>query len=155
MKLLSKNVLGAILILMFLSFLYTSFVGTFKEVKEISLSDLVAKINQGQVSKIVVRNSDLDITLKDNAEFKSKKENEAALSETLKNYGVSEEKLRAVGIDVSNPSGALYWVGVSLPFLLPFLLIVAFFLAYRPAGAAREYSSVHFRAIPRARDLPE
>ena len=115
------------MILMFLSFLYTSFVGTFKEVKEISLSDLVAKINQGQVSKIVVRNSDLDITLKDNAEFKSKKENEAALSETLKNYGVSEEKLRAVGIDVSNPSGALYWVGVSLPFLLPFLLIVAFF----------------------------
>ena len=115
------------MILMFLSFLYTSFVGTFKEVKEISLSDLVAKINQGQVSKIVVRNSDLDITLKDNAEFKSKKENEAALSETLKNYGVSEEKLRAVGIDVSNPSGALYWFGVSLPFLLPFLLIVAFF----------------------------
>ena len=115
------------MILMFLSFLYTSFVGTFKEVKEISLSDLVAKINQGQVSKIVVRNSDLDITLKDEAEFKSKKENEAALSETLKNYGVSEERLRAVEIDVSNPSGALYWVGVSLPFILPFLLIVAFF----------------------------
>ncbi|KKT63638.1 MAG: Lysyl-tRNA synthetase [Candidatus Giovannonibacteria bacterium GW2011_GWA2_44_26] len=88
MQLLSKNIVGALLILMMLAFLYT---------------------------------------LKDNTELKSKKENEAALSETFKNYGVAEDKLRAVALGVENPDGALYWVGVSLPFLLPFLLIVAFF----------------------------
>ncbi|KKS96634.1 MAG: ATP-dependent zinc metalloprotease FtsH [Candidatus Giovannonibacteria bacterium GW2011_GWA1_43_15] len=127
MQLLSKNIVGALLILMMLAFLYTSLMGAFKEVKEISLSDLVGKINGGEVIKIVVRDSDLDITLKDNTELKSKKENEAALSETFKNYGVAEDKLRAVALGVENPDGALYWVGVSLPFLLPFLLIVAFF----------------------------
>ncbi|MDP3934912.1 MAG: ATP-dependent zinc metalloprotease FtsH [Candidatus Giovannonibacteria bacterium] len=127
MQLLSKNIVGALLILMMLAFLYTSLSGAFKEVKEISLSELVGKINAGEVTKIVVRDSDLDVTLKDNSELRSKKENEAALSETFKNYGVAEDKLRAVAIGVENPDGALYWLGVSLPFLLPFLLIVAFF----------------------------
>lgn len=115
------------MILMMLAFLYTSFAGMFREVREISLSELVAKINAGEVAKIVVRDSDLDVTLKDDSELRSKKENEAALSETFKNYGVSEEKLRQVSIDVQNPSGLLYWLGVLLPFILPFLLIVAFF----------------------------
>src|SRR3990167_10228783 len=127
MQLLSKNIVGALLILMMLAFLYTSLMGAFKEVKEISLSDLVGKINAGEVVKIVVRDSDLDITLKDNTELRSKKENEAALSETLKNYGVANDKLGQVTIDVKNQSGALYWIGMSLPFILPFLLIVAFF----------------------------
>jgi len=111
MQLLSKNIVGALLILMILAFLYTSLIGAFKEVKEISLSDLIGKINAGEVAKIVVRDSDLDVTLKDNSELRSKKENEAALSETFKNYGVAEEKLRAVAIDVQNPDGILFWLG--------------------------------------------
>ena len=113
--------------MMFLAFLYTYFVGSFKEIQEISLTDLVSKINTGEISKITVKDSDLEIALKNGTELKSKKENEAALSETLKNYGVSEEKLRDVSLEVQNPSGALYWLGALLPFLLPFLLIVAFF----------------------------
>ena len=127
MKLLSKNILAAILILMLLAFLYTSLAGQIKETKEISLSELVGRINAGEVTKIIVRDSILEINLKDNSTVESRKENEAALSETLKNYGVSEEKLRGVTVEVSNPTGALYWIGAILPFLLPFLLIVAFF----------------------------
>ena len=124
---LSKNVIGAILILLALAFLYTALSGSFKEVKTISLSELVGKINADQVAKIAVRDSDLDITLKDGTELMSKKENESALTETFKNYGVSQEKLGKIVIDVQNQSGALYWIGLILPFLLPFILIVAFF----------------------------
>lgn len=127
MKLLSKNIFGAILILMFLAFLYTSLVGQIKETKQISLSELVGKINAGEVAKVVVRDSILEISLKDNSTVETRKENEAALSETLKNYGVSDEKLREVAIEVSDPTGAIYWFGALLPFILPFLLIVAFF----------------------------
>jgi len=112
---------------MLLAFLYTSLAGQIKETKEISLSELVGRINAGEVTKIIVRDSILEINLKDNSTVESRKENEAALSETLKNYGVSEEKLRGVTVEVSNPTGALYWIGAILPFLLPFLLIVAFF----------------------------
>ncbi len=110
-----------------LAFLYTALSGSFKKTDAISLSDLVGKINSGAVSKIVVRDSDLEISLKDGKNLISKKENEASLTQTLKNYGVSEQKLGDVSIDVQNPSGILYWVESLLPFLLPFLLIVAFF----------------------------
>lgn len=127
MKLLSKNIFGAILILMFLAFLYTSLVGQIKETKQISLSELVGKINAGEVAKIIVRDSILEVSLRDNSTVETRKENEAALSETLKNYGVSDEKLREVAIEVSDPTGAVYWFGALLPFILPFLLIVAFF----------------------------
>src|SRR3989338_2733647 len=96
---LSKNIIGIILILLSLAFLYSAISGSLKEVQQISLSELVTKINADQVEKIIVRDSDLDITLKDGAETGSKKENEAALSETLKNYGVSDEKLGKVIID--------------------------------------------------------
>ncbi len=127
MKLFSKNVLGALLILMFLAVLYTTFSGSFREIPEITLSELVGKINNAEVAKITVRDSVLDVKLKDGTDLTSKKENEAALSETLKNYGVADDRLREVLLDVQNPSGFMYWLGVSLPFILPFLLIVAFF----------------------------
>ncbi|MDO8522991.1 MAG: ATP-dependent zinc metalloprotease FtsH [bacterium] len=127
MKILSKNAFGALLILLALAFLYTALSGSFKEVKTISISELVGKINAGEVAKITVMDSDLDITMKDGGEFMSKKENEAALSETFKNYGVAEEKLAKIVIDIQNPSGVWYWLGMLLPFLLPLLLIGAFF----------------------------
>ncbi|MEK7559691.1 MAG: ATP-dependent metallopeptidase FtsH/Yme1/Tma family protein, partial [Patescibacteria group bacterium] len=127
MKLISNNLIKALFLFFILAFLYTFFSGSFKKIEEISLSNLVERINNGAVSKIVVEDSNLAITLKNSTELKSKKESEAALSETLKNYGVSDEALRSVSIEVKNPSGILYWFGALLPFLLPFLLIVAFF----------------------------
>src|SRR3989344_624153 len=127
MKLISNNLIKALFIFFILAFLYTSFADSFKKVEEISLSNLVERINSGEVQKIVVEDSELAVTLKDNKELKSKKESEAALSETLKNYGVSNEALGAVSIEVKHHSGILYWFGSLLPFLLPFLLIVGFF----------------------------
>jgi len=127
MKLISNNLIKALFIFFILAFLYTSFADTFKKVEEISLSNLVLKINSSEVKSIVVEDSELAVTLKDNKEFKSKKESETALSETLKNYGVSTEALNGVVVEVKHPSGILYWFGALLPFLLPFLLIVAFF----------------------------
>lgn len=115
------------MILLVLAALYSAFSGSFKSVPNITLSDLVSKINDGQVSSITISDSDLSIKLKDGTMFASKKESEAALTETLKNYGVATDKLSQVAISVENPSGFLYWLGVSLPFILPFLLIVGFF----------------------------
>src|SRR3989344_4625730 len=93
MKILSKNIVGIVLILLSLAFLYSALSGNLKEIKQISLSELVSNINADQVEKIIVRDSDLEITLKDGSQLGTKKESEAALSETLKNYGISDEKL--------------------------------------------------------------
>src|SRR3989344_5015100 len=127
MKVISKNLMGALFILFALALLYTSIAGNMKSTPEISLSQLVQKINVGEVKQITISDSDLKVQLNDGTEVGSKKESEAALSETLRNYNVSNDQLQKITIDVQNPSGILYWIGVSLPFLLPFLLVVAFF----------------------------
>lgn len=127
MKLISNNAVGALLILLALAFLYTALSGSFKEIETISLSELVGKVNSDQIAKITVLDSDLNITAKDGTEYVSKTETNTTLIETLKNYGVTDEKLSKFVIDVQNPSGFVYWLGILLPFLLPLLLVVAFF----------------------------
>ncbi|MFM2380634.1 MAG: hypothetical protein RLZZ143_3217, partial [Cyanobacteriota bacterium] len=71
-----------------MALIYTSIAGNFKEVPSISISELVQKINAGEVKSIAVRDSDLSVQLNDGKELKAKKENESALSETFKNYGI-------------------------------------------------------------------
>lgn len=92
----------------------------------VSLSELVTSINQGEVKSITVKGNELAITRKDDKKEKASKESESSLTDTLANYGVDKEHLKEVVITVEEPSGASYWAAILLPFLLPFLLIGGF-----------------------------
>jgi cell division protease FtsH len=92
----------------------------------ISLSELVAEINQDQVKIISIQNNILEIELQDGKQQKASKEAESSLSETLANYGIDKEKLKNVSITVKEDSGASFWLAAILPFLIPFILISAF-----------------------------
>jgi len=127
MKLLSKNVIVGFLILMLLAGAYSLLQEGFKSRPALSLSDLVGKINAGEVAKISIAGDDLEVVLKDSSVFAAKKEAESSLTQTLANYGVSKEALDKVALEVKSPSGAAFWLSALLPFLLPFLLIVLFF----------------------------
>ncbi len=130
----SKNALGfgrhiitALFILMILVGLYSIVVEQVTQKEELTLSGLAAEINKSNVEKIVVKGESLDVLLKDGGERISKKETEASLTQTLVNYGVSEEKLAQIDIDIKNPTGFLFWLGALLPFLLPIFFILIFF----------------------------
>ena len=123
----SKTLIYALLIFVLISGLYALIQGQFRERREVALSELVADINAGKVERITVEEDLLAIRLKDGEELRSRKEAEAGLSETLKNYGVDAEKLREVKIEVKALSGLGYWLGVILPFLAP-LLLIGFFI---------------------------
>lgn len=127
MKLFSKNIAIAILILFMVAATWSLFADQFKGVEQITISKLVEEINEAKVKEIVIQNSDVTITLADGVIQKTKKESGTSLFEILTNYGASEELLRQVSIKIEEPSGFLYWVGSLLPFLLPFFLIVGFF----------------------------
>src|SRR3989344_2920237 len=88
-----------------------------------ALFELVGNINQEKVEKIVVKNDNLEITLKDKSEFLAKKESEASLTETLKNYSVDPAKLGAINIEVKEDLGLAFWLGNILPIVLPFALV--------------------------------
>ncbi|MBI2024177.1 ATP-dependent zinc metalloprotease FtsH [Candidatus Giovannonibacteria bacterium] len=127
MKLPSKNIIVGFLILMLLAAAYSMLLEGFESKPELSLSDLVKKINAGEVRNISVSGEELKITLHDNSSFIAKKEPESSLTQTLANYGVSKDALDKISIQVEYPSGFVFWLSALLPFLLPFLLIVLFF----------------------------
>lgn len=123
MKKFSKNVVWAVVIIFSLMVFYSLVAGQFQETKEIPISDLVAKINAGEVAEISIVDSTLEIKLKNGEEMKAEKEAEAGLSETLKNYNVDPEKLKEIRIGVENRGVMNFVLGFLLPIIGPVLLI--------------------------------
>ena len=114
------------LIFLFISGIFILYGSPQTKPETVSLSDLVTQINNSQVKQIAVSNNDLKITLNDGKTETSMKERETGLTESLKNYGVDTEKLKAVNIEVKGESSWEVFLGSILPFLLPFILIAAF-----------------------------
>ncbi|MDZ4225862.1 MAG: AAA family ATPase, partial [Patescibacteria group bacterium] len=70
----------------------------------------------------------------------SKKEADAALTQTLVAYGVSKEALAEVSISVEREGGLQYWLLTLAPFLLPILLLIFFvwYLSRQVRGAGMQ-----------------
>ena len=121
MKIFTKNLLYAVLFFAVISALFSLVRTPAETAEEVALSRLATQVNEGIVKEIIVEGSNLSVVLNDDKKETTKKESEASLTESLKNYGVDSEKLRSVNITMQEPSGALFWLGAILPFLLPFL----------------------------------
>ncbi len=126
MNSLIKNLGIALLIFLFVSGVFVLYGTPQQKPQSITLSELVTRINEGQIKKISINNDDLSIELTDGKTAKSIKERELGLTESLKNYGVDNEKLREVDIAIKEESSLGIFLGSVLPFLLPFVLIAAF-----------------------------
>ncbi len=120
-----KNILYAILIFLVLTALYASFAERDKP-EAVSLSRLVEEIRVGEILRISAANNKLEIVLKNGTVQTSQKEPDAALSDTLSNYGVTPEMLADITIEVKEQSGLAFWLSALLPFLLPIILIGLF-----------------------------
>jgi len=136
MKYLLKNLLIAFLAFLIIAGFFTLINEPGEKPEEISLSQLVEQINNQEVSTIIARGDKLEIELKDGAKEKATKEREASLTESLKNYGLDQEKLKQVSLEIKGESGLAFWASAILPFLLP-LLIIGFFLWFMLRGAQR------------------
>jgi cell division protease FtsH len=90
----------------------------------INLSTFAQNIEEGKVKSVVVRGTEVEVVLSDDTKATVKKESGESLSELLKNYGVSPEKIRATQVEVKESSGVGYWAAVILPNVIPFLLIL-------------------------------
>ncbi len=142
-KTLYKNFLWVVAILLSLSLMVSFFYENKKSIETLSIGSLVQKINSGSVQKITVEGDKLSISAKDGTLFESQKEVEAGFTETLKNYGVSSEKLSAVSLEIKNDSSKGFWLGIILPTVLPLLAIfVLFWFITRQArgGANQAFS---------------
>ncbi len=127
MKLLTKNIFWAVITLLMVAVLFSLFYQESKKPAVLSIDQVVLRINSNEVSKITVNGNDLEIELKNGEAAISKKETEAGLSETLKNYGVNQEALQKVSFSIASESGFKYWASIILPALLPLIIIGIFF----------------------------
>ncbi|MEK7452693.1 MAG: ATP-dependent zinc metalloprotease FtsH [Patescibacteria group bacterium] len=133
----SNNLLIAFVVFLVVSGSFSLFTANTNKPERITLSQLATEVNDGKVSEISVKGNNLEITLKEeNKKQKTRKEEEASLTESLTNYGVEAEKLRNIKIEINEPSGAGFWLSVTLPFLLP-LLLIGFFLWFMMRQAQR------------------
>jgi len=136
-----SNILNVIFVFLIIATLYSVFVENKKSIEEITISQLAQDVISGKVEKITVEEDQLNIEYKEElADIstttgittgtitkKSKKEYESSLSETLSNYGVTQEQLLTANIEVKNPSGLGYWLITLSPFLIPILFLIFFF----------------------------
>ncbi len=122
-----KNFIWVIAILFSFTLIISLVYQTPKKIEPIDIAGLVQKIEGGEIDKINVAGNDLEITTKDGSLFKSQKESESSLSETLKNYGINPKVLSQVKLEINDNSGKAFWLGVILPTVLPLIVIVAIF----------------------------
>ncbi|MBI4993361.1 ATP-dependent zinc metalloprotease FtsH [Candidatus Wolfebacteria bacterium] len=133
---LSKNIFWGIATLLTVAFIFSLFYSMEKAPIVLSLDQLAKKINTNEVEKISVNGNDLEINLKSGEKAVSKKETEAGLSETLKNYGVDAAAFQKVSFEIKEESGGRFWMGILIPALLPLIIIGAFFwMMFRQAKA--------------------
>jgi len=93
----------------------------------LSLTELVRKINKGEIARISIKENELLSVSKNDEEFLSKKEAGISGAETLLNLGVEKEKLAAVTVEIEDASGFSIFLRDILPAFLPFILILAIF----------------------------
>lgn len=127
MKNLLKNIGVLLLVFLFVSGILILYASPQEKPEPVSISKVASEINEGQVKQIVVDGDSLTVTLGDGKTQVATKEKESGVVESLKNYGVDQEKLGGVNIEVKSESAsASFWLGVILPIVLPIVLIGAF-----------------------------
>ena len=123
---LAKKIGIALAVFLLISGLFVLYSSPNEKPEDVSLSELAIQINEGKVKEITVDRDKLEIKTTEDKLEKSTKEREAGLTETLKNYGVDQEKFKNIKITIKDDSSSSFWMGAILPFLLPFILIAAF-----------------------------
>ncbi len=110
---------GFPIVLAILLIAYPSITGGDDKSKTLSISEVVAMINSGEVTSIGVKGGELSIKTSTTT-YKSKKELESSITESLANYGVASSTLSKININIESESGLKYWIG-TLGIFLPIL----------------------------------
>ncbi|MCU0678586.1 MAG: ATP-dependent zinc metalloprotease FtsH [Candidatus Pacebacteria bacterium] len=137
-----NNILSTVMFLVLIMAAFSYLADNQQKPEELTLSQVVEQVKNGEVKEIIVRGSALEVAYKDDTrnQGEAKRETDAAVSETLTNLGVTSEQLAGITIDVQRETGFGYWMSVFAPFLFPllFLGIIIWFLTRSVKGAGMQ-----------------
>lgn len=137
MRSISRNFLIFFLVITVIMGVFSLFSTSFDEPEIVSFDAVVQKIADKEVKSIDIESDKLTVTLISGEILESQKEPSESLSALLNNYGIEPEQYKNVTVNVKDESGAAYWIGSILPFLIPFLFIALFlwFMMRQAQGA--------------------
>ena len=122
-KVFKNSSLIIIVVLIVLMFIVLS-TGKNETVEKIAITQLSQQINEEKVKTITVQSDGkVRVELHDGIKQETNKEPDASLTDTLRNFGVDENKLSAIPITVETQSGTSFWATILIPSLLPILII--------------------------------
>lgn len=127
MKNLIKNFLIFFLVFLAVAAIFSTFADN-KQVSQVGIEVLVQDIESEQVESLSVQGDEVKVKMKDGSLKTVRKEGGESLTALLSNFNIDAEKLKPIAINVEDPSGWSYWLGLILPFLLPLILIIVIFL---------------------------
>jgi cell division protease FtsH len=104
-------------------------------VEEINFSQVAAHARNGEIERITVDGERLEIVLRGGREVVSYREPGAALTDSLRNYGVTPEQLAPIQLRVEEQPANGGW-GLSMFWLLPIFFIGFMFMMMLLRGAA-------------------
>ena len=135
-----RNVFTSLTIFVVLILIYSAIVQSTSEVATIPLSQLATDIGAGEVKSITIKVNTLEVVYVNGDKRQAQKEPDAALTQSLSNYGVDKDKLATVQIDVQSESGFLFWVINLAPFIIPIIFIAIFiwFITRQVKGAGMQ-----------------
>ncbi len=125
-KSISRNLIISIMVFVVIAAVLSLYNLPSGKAKEVNISDIVTQINAEQVKSIEVSGDSLAVTLRDGTKESAVKEPGEPLAQLLSNYQVPADKMQKVEVTIKQESGAAYWLGALLPFLIPFILISVF-----------------------------
>lgn len=134
MKSLFKNFALVVIFLVALAGLFSLFSQKPAAPEEISLSQLVADINQSKIKNVAITNDTLTIDYNDDSKATAKKEIDSSLSQTLVNLGVNADALAKVTFESKADTSVWVWLAPLLYSVLPLLIILfVFAMIFRQA----------------------
>ncbi len=127
MKNLFKNLAWVFLVFLVLAVIF-SFFAREDEPEKVGIEKLIEVISEEEVNSLIVQGDTILVKLKSDEVLEIKKEAGESLSSLLSNFQVNPEKLRGVSISIEEkPAWEVFLMSI-LPFLIPLIIIIAFFM---------------------------
>jgi cell division protease FtsH len=121
---------------------FNSLINWSSKTRELPISEVARLVQAGEVKKITVYNSEVEVVNNKDEKLKAQKDTATSLEETLASYGVTAEAMQKVNIAVDNKTFSGFFVSL-LPILIPVLLFVVMgiFFARSLKGAGMQAMS--------------
>ena len=121
-----KNIVITLLVFLIIAGVFSMVSSPLGKQEEISLSQLAKDISEEKIEAISVSGNDVSVIYKDQAKFKTTKETEIALSQSLLNYGVKSEALQKIEIKSKEKGEIMAWL-LPVLMILPIIIFGLFF----------------------------